>query len=138
MDRNSVAIGTMQEVADNDEPPLLEAPYGGIKLAENAKPNVRLDLFPVNKQSNDFRNKYSSKVSQTEWSSLKWQTVISITSITQHKALINYVVDQELEPINVPQPFRITPYYVTLIDSLNAIGHVPIRSSNELHCPWAI
>ena len=136
MDKNAVAIGTMKEVADNDEPPLLVAPFGDMKLALNAKPKVRRDLFPISKQSNDFRKKYYPKVSQTEWSTWKWQIANSITSITQLKTLFNYVVTQELEQINDQLPIRITPYYASLIDFSNPndpIGLSVIPSPNELH-----
>ncbi|MDD2563607.1 MAG: hypothetical protein PHU27_05275 [Salinivirgaceae bacterium] len=138
MDRNAVAIGTMQEVADNDEPPLLEAPYGDIKFVVRTKPKMQLDLFSVRKQNIDLRTKYYPKVSQTKRSIWKWQTTISIPSKTLLNTLFSHIVIPELEHVYDSIPLRITPYYASRIDSLNVVGLYAIPSSKELHCQSSV
>jgi len=97
-----------------------------IELTENAEPPL-----VSSPKSIDFKNQFYPNVSLAEWNDWKWQVRNSITSYDELIRIFGKSKYELSEDINLP--LRITPYYASLITSLNeGIGKCVIPTSNEL------
>jgi len=98
----------LDEISNGDEPPLV-----------------------VSQKTKNFKNKFYPTISQEDWNDWKWQIRNSITSYEELIRIFGNSEYELSEDINLP--LRITPYYASLITSLNSgIGKCVIPTSNEL------
>lgn len=85
-------------------------------------------IFPINRRTQEFKEKFFPGISFKDWNSWHWQLRNSATTPIQLERFLN-LSEEELFNNNRPKslPVRITPYYLSLMDPDNP--NDPIRRS---------
>ena len=105
--------------------------FASLSLARNAGPRLckpksmsqNARKFPVNPQTNTFRERFFPGTSITEWNDWHWQLRNRIRSAKDLAGIIQLSAD-ELEAAGsdrVPLPLSITPYFASLVHRTDAV-----------------
>jgi lysine 2,3-aminomutase len=103
------------EVNENDEPP---------GRSSYSKPDLhsRKSAMIISDRSRAFLQHFFPDTTESEWNNWHWQIKNSFTRLSQLTRIIS-LSDHEIRPepgINDSLPLRITPYYASLLDPVNA------------------
>lgn len=94
---------------------------------ETAEPPLRSSTL----KTIEFRKKFYPNVSETDWQNWKWQIRNSITTYEELKRIFSSSENILSDDVNLP--LRITPYYASLITTLDSgLGKCVIPTKNEL------
>ncbi|HBE01277.1 MAG: lysine 2,3-aminomutase [Spirochaetes bacterium GWF1_41_5] len=93
--------------------------------------------FKTGQRSLSFKEKFFSDASINEWNNWKWQIANSITSLSELRRYLRLSKEEKksLAGKNKKLPLRITPYYLSLIDSENpmqALRRTVVPVADEL------
>ena len=127
---NEKVVITRQEINEEEEPPSAQQFISEEQLLTELIQN-RLDRekTTLSARSAEFLLQNFPGVSEKDWSNWRWQLKNSIKTLDQLSHFI-HLSDNEIRPVqgfNNSLPIRITPYYLSLIDTDNP--EQPLRRS---------
>jgi lysine 2,3-aminomutase len=121
---------TRQEINEEEEPPSAQQFVSEEQLlTELIQNRLDRDKTTLSARSAEFLSQNFPGVSEKDWSSWRWQLKNSIKTLDQLSHFI-HLSDNEIRPVqgfNNSLPIRITPYYLSLIDTTNP--EQPLRKS---------
>ena len=86
----------------------------------------------ISKNTQEFKNKFYPNTTLEEWNDSKWQIQNSITSLQQlEKILVLTENEYNAFKINNNLPFRVTPYYMSLVINSNELRKTVIPTIHE-------
>ena len=121
---------THQELNDDEEPPSKNLFISEEELIREYLQNrIERDKSSLSQRSSEFLRQYFPEANEKDWSNWRWQLKNSIKTLDQLSHFI-HLSDNEIRPVqgfNNSLPIRITPYYLSLIDTDNP--EQPLRRS---------